>query len=171
MKPKAIIFDLDGVLVDSSSRFKRLNLDAYNRKDSTAYIKSVTWYNADCRGDVVIDLGLDLLHMLITFYKPEKVFFITARGSGGHTPTLNWLKEENIWDGSSVLVTRPENYEHYEFETQADHAEYKKATAKKIMQDYDIIYAVDDSEFNVQAFASLGIPTIKFMVPVGRVLV
>jgi len=57
---KALIFDIDGVVADSSQRFKRLNLDAFTRQDAKAWIKSVEWYNADCRGDEVIDLGVDL---------------------------------------------------------------------------------------------------------------
>jgi len=38
---KALIFDIDGVVADSSQRFKRLNLDAFTRQDAKAWIKSV----------------------------------------------------------------------------------------------------------------------------------
>ena len=33
LKPKAVIFDLDGVLVNSAERFKRLDMDAYNKRN------------------------------------------------------------------------------------------------------------------------------------------
>jgi hypothetical protein len=168
---KALIFDIDGVVADSSQRFKRLNLDAFTRQDAKAWIKSVEWYNADCRGDEVIDLGVDLLQMLCEFYKPDCVFFITARGQGGYKPTLQWLKDEGIWDDDCRLIMQPEDFDNYHFYTQSDHASYKKKEALKIMENYEIVYAVDDSEDNVQVYRDLKIPTLKFCVPIGRVLV
>jgi len=39
------------------------------------------------------------------------------------------------------------------------------------MKDYEIVCAVDDSEDNIQAYNDLKIPTLKFCVPIGRVLV
>lgn len=171
-KKKAIIFDLDGCIVDSSQRFKRLDLDAFDKKDKKAAIKSIAEYNKDCEGDLVIDKGVDLLYMLESNYRPNRVFFVTARGSYGFDPTLNWLKEENIWDDNYELIMQPEDFDNWEFSTQADHAEFKKKVAKEIMKDYDVVFAVDDSEDNCKAYASLGIPTIKFIYPVlGRVLV
>ena len=168
---KAIVMDLDGVVVNSSFRFKRLNLDAFARKDAPAWIKSVQWYNADCRGDEVIDLGLDLLQMFCSFYKPDCVFFVTARGEGGYKPTLQWLKDEGIWDDDCRLIMQPEDFENYHFYTQSDHASFKKNVVQKIMKDYEIVCAVDDSEDNIQAYNDLKIPTLKFCVPIGRVLV
>jgi hypothetical protein len=168
---KALIFDLDGCLVNSSARFKRLNLDAYNRRDINAWTKSVQWYNADWRGDEVIELGVDLLDMLCSFYKPDRVFFITARGAGGYAPTFMWLQDEGIWDEDCMLIMHPEDFDNYQFTTQSDHAAFKKNTAMEIMNDYEIVYAVDDSEDNVQAYRDLKIPTLKFCVPVGRMLV
>ena len=48
---KAIIFDLDGVLADSSTRFKRLDLQAFDNKDVEAFKQSVILYNLDCYND------------------------------------------------------------------------------------------------------------------------
>jgi hypothetical protein len=66
---------------------------------------------------------------------------------------------------------QPEDFDNYHFYTQSDHASYKKKEALKIMENYEIVYAVDDSEDNVQAYRDLKIPTLKFCVPIGRVLV
>ena len=66
----------------------------------------------------------------------------------------------------------PENLDNYDFFTQHDHAKYKKKEAKKLMEQYEIIYAVDDSWLNCEAFISLGITTLHFVKPnLGRVLV
>ncbi len=168
---KAIIFDLDGVLVDSSKRFKKLNLKAFDEQNEVEWIKSVKLYNQNCDEDEVIDLGIDLLEMLCSFYKPDAVFFITARGDGGYKPTLRWLKEEGIWREDCILIMQPEDFDNYHFYDQKDHANYKKKVADRILKNYDIIVAVDDSEDNVQAYRDLKIPTLKFCVPIGRVLV
>jgi hypothetical protein len=119
----------------------------------------------------VIDLGVDLLDMLCTFYKPDRVFFITARGAGGYKPTLQWLKDEGIWSEDCYLIMQPEDFDDYQFTTQSDHAVFKKQEAMKLMLDYEIVYAVDDSEDNIQAYRDLRIPTLKFNVPSGRMLV
>jgi len=40
------------------------------------------------------------------------------------------------------------------------------------MKNYDVLMAVDDSLINCEAFASLGIPTIHFIIPgLGRALI
>ena len=167
----AIIFDLDGCLADSSKRFKRLDLEAFEKRDVEAFKKSVILYNEDCDGDEVIDLGVDLFIWMVSFYKPDRVFFLTARGEGGRESTMNWLKDENIWDENCELIMHTEDYDNITFQSAIDHANYKFNTTKNLMGDYEIIYAVDDSETNCQAYISLGIPTLKFSVPIGRVLV
>jgi len=174
MKQKAIIIDLDNILVNSQNRFKRLDMDAYEKKDSKNFIKSIYEYNKDCAGDTVIEEGLDLLTMLTNFYKPNKIFFITARGENNRVPTLKWLKEENIWDNTCELIMHDEKLieEDYSFNSQDIHAKYKRNAALKIQETYDILIAVDDSENNCQAYCNIGIPTIKFMIPgLGRTLI
>ena len=170
-KKTAIIADLDGFLINSSERFKRLDLQAFDNKDAEAFRKSVIWYNSDCDGDEAIELGVDLLDWMVTFYNPDKVFFLTARGEGGHNSTLEWLKNEGLWDKKSVLLMHPEDYNNITFQSAEDHACYKRSTAVELMKKYKILYAVDDSETNCQAYISLGIPTLKFSMPIGRVLV
>jgi len=170
MKLKAIIVDLDGCLVNSHQRFKRLNLKAYENQDKEAFVNSIKHYNNDCRGDKVIDLGLDLFDWLVTYYKPDHIFFLTARGSGGYNPTIQWLKDENIWSDNCTLIMQQENLGDFQFSTQSHHAEYKKQEAMKIMEKYDVLYAVDDDEQNCQAFAELKIPTIHLMLPLGRMI-
>ena len=181
-KPKAIIFDLDGVLVDSSVRFKRLDLFAYENKDKLAYIESLKQYSKDCFGDIIIDEGFNLLKSLMGFC--PNIFFLTARGEPGRKSTLAWI-QENIYDPLILeestdtfnwsLIMQPENLDYlddFNFSTQYEHAQYKKNEAKKLMEQYEIIYAVDDSWLNCEAFISLGITTLHFVKPnLGRVLV
>lgn len=170
-KPNAVIFDLDGVLVDSSERFKRLNMEAYNNKNKKDFVKSVRHYNSDCVGDQVIETGF---HLLNHYAEDHKVFFITARGSEGYAPTLNWLREHfpKYDECEAELIMHPEDTNHFKFTTQFDHAEYKKNEAKKILEHYNVKVAVDDSDLNCRAYQSLNIPTLLFCVPdLGRVLV
>jgi FMN phosphatase YigB (HAD superfamily) len=170
-KPKAVIFDLDGVIVDSSERFKRLNMDAFEKRNKKEFVKSVRDYNSDCFGDTVIDTGMNLLKL---YSRDHKVFFITARGSEGHAPTLNWIRTyfEHFDNCEAELIMNPEDTNAFEFTTQFDHAEFKKKAAEKILKSYEVILAVDDSDLNCRAYISLGIPTIQLTIPyLGRVLV
>ena len=174
MKQKAIIIDLDNVIVRSEKRFERINLDAYADKDKERYIQSILDYSKDCDGDEPIDCGIDLMQAIVNLYKPDKVFFITARGVANYIPTLQWLKDENIWDNKCSLIMRDEklDLDHFEFTSRDIDANYKKLQAIEIMQNYDILMAVDDSIQNCEAFVSLGIPTIHFIVPgLGRALI
>jgi len=170
-KPKAVIFDIDGVICDSSERFKRIDMDAWNKRNKKAFVKSIRHYNSDCVGDVPIDTGISLLNH---YASDHKVFFITARGSEGYAPTLNWLKDNfpRFDENESVLIMNPEDTNKFQFTTQFDHAEYKKREAQKIIEDYDVVFAIDDSDLNCRAYQSINIPTLLFSIPqLGRVLV
>ncbi len=173
LKRTAIIFDIDGVVCDSSSRFKRLNIDAYIKKDKKAFANSIKWYEMDCEGDTIIESGVKLLESLTNTLNISKVFFITARGEGGREPTMRWLSDSGIIRESDELIMHPEALdEEFEFKTPAVHANWKKQEAEKIMKQYNVLFAVDDSEDNINAYSSLGITCIKFISPMlGRVLV
>jgi acid phosphatase class B len=170
-KPKAVIFDLDGVLVDSSERFKRLDIDALNKRNKKAFVKSVREYNSDCFGDQIIEIGFNLLDH---YARDHKVFFITARGSEGFAPTHNWIRTyfDKYEDCDATLIMYPEDTNNFQFSSQFDHAEFKKNEAKKILENYTVTVAIDDSIDNVRAYISLGIPTLHLTLPaLGRVLV
>ena len=174
MKQKAIIFDLDACIVDSSSRFNKIDLDAFERKDHNTFARSLEKYQENTKGDEVIDDGIDLLVALTNFYKPDRVFFLTARGSGAEKITLNWLKQENIWDSNYQLICRPEDLdsEDYKITDQLDHAKFKKETARKLMETYEILMCVDDSSLNCACFVELGLTTLQFhKANLGRMLV
>jgi hypothetical protein len=171
LKPKAVIFDLDGVLVNSAERFKRLDMDAYNKRNKKNFVKSVRHYNSNCDGDQVIPLGMLLLK---TLCKDHKIFFITARGIEGYAPTLNWITSnfDDFFSSDAELIMHPEDTNNFKFSTQFDHAEFKKREACKIMESHDITCAIDDSIDNIRAYISLGIPTLQMTVPnLGKVLV
>jgi predicted secreted acid phosphatase len=170
-KPKAVIFDIDGVICDSSKRFQRLDMDAWNKKNKKAFVQSLRNYNSDCAGDIPIITGISLLNY---YAVDHKIFFITARGSEGYAPTQNWLKAHfpKFEENESVLIMQPEDTNNFKFSTQFDHAEYKKREAAKILEQYDVIFAIDDSDLNCRGYQSLNIPTLLFTIPnLGRVLV
>lgn len=174
MKKRALIFDIDGVVCDSSERFKRIDISAYNKRDKEKFVSSLADYSKDCEGDIAINKGIDLLHYLVDFYNIHDVYFITARGEPGRIPTTKWLTENaafNFKDIGFHLIMHPENLKEFEFSTQFDHSMFKKEEARKILQTHEIVFAVDDGEENVKAYVSLQIPTLKFIVPIGRVLV
>lgn len=170
-KPKAVIFDIDGVICDSSKRFERLDMDAFNKRNKKAFVQSVRNYNSNCDGDIPILTGMSILNY---YAEDHKIFFITARGSEGYAPTENWLKNHfpKFDKNDSVLIMHPEDTNNFSFKSQFDHAEFKKREALKILEDYDVVFAIDDSDLNCRGYQSLDIPTLLFTIPkLGRVLV
>lgn len=175
-KKKALIFDIDGVVCDSSERFKRIDLYAFGQLDRAKFVESIKSYNQDCEGDLVLESGKKLLHSLLNGFEVDKVFFITARGDGGFGPTLKWLEENmDLKTHMFELWMQPEdlsNIDAYEFSTEQDHARQKMKMAEEIMKSYDVVCAVDDSAYNVWAYFNLGIPSLRFLAPnLGRVLI
>lgn len=170
-KPKAVIFDIDGVISNSSERFKRIDLRAFDRKDVNSFIDSIKEYNKDCEGDLRIEEGFELLEFYASKYK---IFFITARGEMGWDATYDWLVKnipESIKD-NFTLYMHQECYENFEFTDQEEHAEFKRKVALEILKSYDIVWAIDDSINNINAYLSIGIPVLHMTIPsLGRVLV
>lgn len=166
-KPTAIIFDIDGVICDSSERFLRIDLKAFQKKDKDKFVASLRHYCSDCEGDKIITSGAQLLWSLCDYYRPDKIFFITARGITNYEPTMQWLKENNIFGHDrhgNELIMNPEDLDNFEFE-EFDHAAWKGKTAAKLAKKYEILLAVDDSEANCRSFVSRGIQALRFMTP------
>ena len=174
MKPTGIIFDLDGVLVDSTERFKRIDLDAFQNKDKDKFVASLKAYSADCKGDKVILSCAQLLSSLCAFYHPEKIFFVTARQDIGYSPTMQWLKENDIFGPDTFdneLIMNPQSLDDFTFED-FDHAAWKGQVASDLSKNYNILLAVDDTEANCLAFASRGITTLQFLKPgLGKLVI
>lgn len=180
-EPKAIIFDIDGVVCDSSERFKRIKWEfatEFNKTQSLEslkkYINSIKDYNRDCDGDELIEFGRDLLYNFIQKYDNTTVFFITARGISAFDNTFNWLKKHGLIDTEDKLYMYPENFESKDYKPVGakEHAQWKADIVKQLMKQYQIVCAVDDSKDNCDAYKELGVPVLHFYYPLeGSVLV
>lgn len=78
-KPRVLIYDLDGVVVDSSERSKLINYEAFHKGDYEAFYRSIVFsYARTTDGDVAIDLGINIVN---TFrISKENVLFRETTG-------------------------------------------------------------------------------------------
>lgn len=125
MKPKCVIFDIDGTIADCSHR--RHFLD---KKDWDGFF--------DAMGDdTVIDPVRDLLEFILQDeYKPQLIF-CTGRPDSHKIQTVDWLTEQSIYD---------DEYELHMRKTDDYRPDYviKKEMLDTIRQDYDVLFTVDD---------------------------
>ena len=170
-KPTCIICDLDGVVVDSSCRLKKLiDFAAWDRGDFNAYYKSYIGYGLTVEGDVALEEGIKELKSIVDLYNPEEIFFLTARGDVGRPLTLNWIREHIFagFSSSHLIMNRhlAQLDPAWEFK-EGDHfsqVDYKEYEIKKFMENYEVLLVLDDHPSIIEMYESLNIPCklIKF---------
>jgi hypothetical protein len=137
IKPKAIIFDIDGVLSDPSRRIefaKKKEWDTFNGLSSADYpFKDAC---AICR----------------SLSKDFEIIFLTGRPEKFRSQTVKWLFD-NVFvmrNQFIKLVMRPDG----DFRKSS---EYKLSELNKLKEDYRIIGAFDDNEFVINMYREQGI--------------
>ena len=169
-KPACIIFDIDVVVCDSRQRHgKYIDSDALKNGEMQNYLKSLENYShGDYEMDVVLPLGKKLFQWAIDEFQPDKIFFLTARGTNGKDQTEKWLEKYGFMSNRTALIMRPEypKDDKGKFIVKKRHkdAEYKKEVAEKIKTIYDIKLAVDDKLSICEMYEELGLQVIHLMI-------
>jgi len=172
-RPRAIIFDIDGVLCDSSKRIaKYADIEALNRGDYNAWRASMARYNATTEEDEVIPSGLRLYRALQIGMFPARFFFVTSRGEDGREPTLIWLQDFiNPAICSEDLIMRPAYVERspgiywLPGEPKFDHVVYKRAVLTELRKKYNVILALDDYPDLASMYQEEGVPALHVQWP------
>lgn len=139
MKQKAIIVDLDGTLTDNTHRIHMFNQD----------VKDWTYINELSRYDLPHTWCQELVHL----YKDAgyKIIFLTGRAANARPVTVEWL----------TRYISP--HVDYELHMRAEHDHREDCLCKQeilvnsLLPRYDIVFAIDDRQQNVEMFRSLGI--------------
>jgi phosphoglycolate phosphatase-like HAD superfamily hydrolase len=166
-KPTAVIFDIDGVLCDSTERHQKIRNDAAGRGDFQTFYKSLLDYSKSTDGDKLIEKGKKLFEDIKESFRPSKIFFITSRGEHGRQPTKKWLEKHGLYDDELTdLIMRPEIRKdkdgiYRSNQKWASDAAYKRDMASGVQSKYKVLLAIDDLKDNCDAFRSLKIPTIQ----------
>jgi hypothetical protein len=133
--------------------------------DYQSFYESLKLYSGNTQGDKVILRGRRLFQQVVEDMKPDRLFFITARGEDGRKPTEAWLADKGFYNNSTTLIMRPTHQPGADGVYARDpnwvgDALYKRQVAQELMRDYHIVLAVDDMKENCDVYRELRIPTV-----------
>lgn len=134
MKEKAIIVDIDGTLFEEVPGWTM-------EKDA--------WWVEETLKMQELEVGIGL----IKIFKEMgfKLVFLTARGQSCKKNTWIKFKEAGIDNLVDSMWHRPVKWK------DLAPVEYKKLMMQRIMKKYDVVFAMDDSDKNIEMFKGLGI--------------
>ena len=158
----AIIYDIDGVAADSRARSaKHIDYAAEARGDHDAFKESLLRWGETTDGDTPIPQGYGLIAALHYLHKPDALIALTSRGEGGRAATLAWLRANlhGLPVKDEWLRMRPLELEGL------PSPEFKVRVLETILQEYHVIFAVDDHPGNCDMYYRRGIPTLHLMLP------
>jgi predicted secreted acid phosphatase len=137
MKDKAVIVDIDGTLFEEVPGWSMEN-DA--------------WWVEETLKMPELTVGIELMK----FFKDNgfKLVFLTARGQSCKKNTWIRFKKAGIDGLVDSMWHRPVSW------NGVAPVDYKRFMMKRIMKKYDVHFAMDDSDKNLDMFTSLGIKTI-----------
>ena len=145
MKRKAIVCDIDGVLLDSSHIMQEAeDLELYGD------LKWDYFYNHCNDVEVITETKAFILKCAETF----DILLSTARNENCKETTLNKLQKEGLFFLSCDIYMRSENDLRLASEVKREHL-------IKIMKEFDVIAFIDDDIDNCEMAKELGILALR----------
>ena len=174
-KKRIIVSDIDGVLADSSERLREHLSVTGDFRDHNAWLQQWRPFNTSPKilEDIPIRDGIDLFHALRVGLSADEFRFITARGAEGHSLTRRWLIEHVVGDDfpSEWLIMQPELEE---IEPGIvwkpgmptyDAVDQKRSQISSLLEEHDILLAIDDRPDICQAYWHLGVHAVLVKFP------
>ena len=142
-KRKAIILDLDGVLVNSEHRW-------FLAEDGKWDLFDVLIYR-----DTTYQWSRIFLQM-VQIYNSVQIIIVTGRGERSCSATKGWLQANlHLFPGKYLLYMRPDG------ETCAD-CVLKQGIYELFIRDYfDVLFVVDDKSSNVKMWRNNGLVCLQ----------
>ncbi len=173
MRPRVLLYDIDGCVANSQDRFKRSGgLEALSSGDYNEFRKAMIRYSSDYYDDVPLQYGIDFLEQMRSQNDVSRMIALTARGEEGREQTLVWLREHMPWRvEENDLVMRPAYTEYEpgvywrEGEPKFNPVDYKREFALQLAMSHEVVMAVDDHYDIAHAYWEIGIPAICLMIP------
>lgn len=137
MKPKAVIVDIDGTLFEE--------VPNWTMETDLEWVEKTLDMPE-------LQVGIDLIKV----FKDSgfKLVFLTARGQTCKKNTWIRFREAGIAHLVDSMWHRPTSW------NGVPPVDYKKFMMKRIMNKYEVMFAMDDSDRNLAMFESLGIKVI-----------
>ncbi len=170
-KPRILLFDLDGVLIDCSERAKRhVDIEALESGDYNRYVASFNDFSQTVDGDCVILEGVELYQILLKGVDAKLVGFLTARCESSTRMTQEFLQPylgdiEQRWWFRKQRIPDELGLFWREGDSLFSPAEYKREMIRQIQQEYEIVLAIDDHPDICRMYQEEGIPNLQFRVP------
>jgi hypothetical protein len=146
-KCKAIVVDVDGTVALSTCSPEIADQQYINYRK--------WWISSDTPKAINDTKNLPVIENLLSVVDESiTIIWLTGREQRSEEITKDWIKSnipENLLD-SSVLFMRPEN------DSRPDSVVKRDIIINRILPDFDIIYAIDDSIQNFMMWDSLKIP-------------
>lgn len=140
-KPKAIICDLDGTLVDSSHR-RHFVFNKENIKDWDGWTKATG-------GDKANQWCVDLIESMAD--NDIEVIFLTGRSEASRKPTIDWLRRNLPGFDRCLLYMRPVN------DRREDYTIKQEIYNNVISKQFEVIFAIDDKDSVVDMWRENGV--------------
>ena len=154
MKTKAILCDVDGVLLDTSRIIKEIHERKLKGDDKWAFFHKYANHP-----DYAIK-NEDMFNLINFFLENDfEVFLLTARQEKISRDTCMYLLLDDISlkpRNNLRIIMRPND-------NKLLASEFKEIELKKLQKDYDIRLAVDDDLQNCKMFERNGILTLRAM--------
>ena len=142
MKPKILICDIDWVLADNTHRLYPQNAVSY--EDSFSRVSEDTETK-----------HLDFIQYIIDMCEvpsDKRVVFLTGRSISCVEDTQVWLLK-HVRSYRDMLIMRP-------IWDKRPSVDFKEEETKKLMEDYDIVLAIDDDIKIIEMYRRLGLNTL-----------
>lgn len=151
IKQKAIICDIDGVLLDTAHIFERIENAGLQGSDKWDF------FNRHAN-DFDVEIDFRIVETLEALSRNYKIIFLTSRSgeiykqTRAKIATAIGLYAQTVFD--YILIMR-------KYRDLRSSAEVKAEWLKELQQEFDIILAIDDESENCEMFAENNILTLK----------
>lgn len=150
-----ILVDIDGTIADGSHR-----LHLIPPKDQKHLTRAWDEFNLAAGDDLPLEDTVRLVdHM---YAQGFKIVFMTGRNVISHTVTWEWLDSQFEWFegecgelGDHVTLVMREKSDN------GTPVECKTALLNRVMNKYNIMFAIDDDPAICKAFRKMGVPTYQ----------
>lgn len=145
VKPKAVVWDLDGTLSDDRARAHYVDVERGRKRDWHSYFDAID-------EDPPIAASIELLHALRI--AGVRIVFLTGRPEYTRPKTERWLKANGLDDFDRLLM-RPNG--------ERRHAgEFKVDEIQKLRQEYELVCAFEDRMDVAEHLRASGLPVFLY---------
>ena len=145
MKPKAVIWDLDGTLSDDRARAHFVEAEAGREPDWHSYFDAV-------EQDPPIAASMEVLRAMHA--AGIRVVFLTGRPDAIRAKTERWLQANGLVEYDHLLMRADDDWR--------PNGEYKADRVRELLNHYEVVCAFEDQTRTAEWLRRAGIPVFLY---------